>query len=63
MQLGIRRRRDEGQVLPIFVGGLFALILGVAIVVDGGNAMAQQRDTQKPQTLRQRRARPSSPST
>ena len=41
-----RRRREDGQVLVIFAGGLIALILGVAIVVDGGNAMAQQRDTQ-----------------
>jgi hypothetical protein len=40
------RRREGGQILVIFVGGLIALILGVAVVVDGGNAMAQQRDTQ-----------------
>ena len=40
------RRREGGQILVIFVGGLIALFLGVAVVVDGGNAMAQQRDTQ-----------------
>lgn len=40
------RRPRNGQVLVIFVGGLFALLAGVALVVDGGNAMAQQRATQ-----------------
>jgi hypothetical protein len=40
------RERARGQVLVIFVGGLFALIAGTAFVVDGGNAMAQQRATQ-----------------
>jgi len=33
-------------VLAIFVGGILALIGGTAFVVDGGNAMAQQRATQ-----------------
>lgn len=46
MFISTRRRREHGQILVIFVGGLIALILGVAVVVDGGNAMAQQRDTQ-----------------
>ena len=36
----------KGQVLVIFAGGLIALIAGVALVVDGGNALAQQRATQ-----------------
>lgn len=40
------RRRLRGQVLAIFAGGLVALIAGVAFVVDGGNALAQQRATQ-----------------
>ena len=39
-------RGARGQVLVIFVGGLIALLVGVAIVVDGGNAMAEQRTTQ-----------------
>jgi Flp pilus assembly protein TadG len=38
--------RQSGQVLVIFAGGLIALIAGVAFVVDGGNALAQQRGTQ-----------------
>ena len=41
-----RHDGERGQVLAIFVGGLFALILGVAVVIDGGNAMAQQRSSQ-----------------
>jgi hypothetical protein len=40
------RERARGQVLVIFVGGIFALIGGTAFVVDGGNAMAQQRAAQ-----------------
>jgi hypothetical protein len=40
------RQRARGQVLVIFVGGFLALIAGTAFVVDGGNAMAQQRATQ-----------------
>lgn len=40
------RGRARGQVLVMFVGGLLALIAGTAFVVDGGNAMAQQRATQ-----------------
>ena len=37
---------SRGQVLVLFVAGFFAVIAGTAFVVDGGNAMAQQRDTQ-----------------
>jgi hypothetical protein len=40
------RERARGQVLVIFVGGLLAIIAGTAFVIDGGNAMAQQRATQ-----------------
>lgn len=36
----------RGQILVIFVGGFFALIVAVALVVDGGNVFAQQRATQ-----------------
>jgi hypothetical protein len=40
------RPDQRGQVLVLFVGGIIALLLGVALVVDGGNLMAQQRTTQ-----------------
>jgi putative Flp pilus-assembly TadE/G-like protein len=40
------RGRARGQVLVIFAGGIVALIVGIAFVVDGGNALAQQRSTQ-----------------
>jgi Flp pilus assembly protein TadG len=40
------RRGQRGQILVIFAVGLVALLGGVAIVVDGGNALAQQRATQ-----------------
>ena len=39
-------QRAGGQVLVLFVLAFFALIAGTAVVVDGGNVMAQQRDTQ-----------------
>lgn len=43
----IRTKGDErGQVLAIFAGGLLALLIAVGVVIDGGNAMAQQRDAQ-----------------
>jgi hypothetical protein len=38
--------RQRGQVLVMVAGGLLALLAGVAVVVDGGNALAQQRSTQ-----------------
>jgi Flp pilus assembly protein TadG len=41
-----RRRVERGQVLVVFVLGLLAIVAGVAVVVDGGNAFAQQRVTQ-----------------
>ena len=37
---------ERGQVLAIFAAGLLALLVAVGVVIDGGNAMAQQRDTQ-----------------
>ncbi len=40
------KRRQPGQILVIFAVGLIAIIGGVAVVVDGGNALAQQRATQ-----------------
>jgi Flp pilus assembly protein TadG len=40
------RSRQRGQVLVIFTLGLIALIGGVALVIDGGVAFAQQRGTQ-----------------
>src|SRR3954454_7338234 len=43
---GDRRARARGQVLVIFAGGLVAILAGVALIVDGGNALAQQRSTQ-----------------
>jgi hypothetical protein len=39
-------RRPRGQVLVIAVGGMFAVIALVALVVDGGNIWAQQRIVQ-----------------
>jgi Flp pilus assembly protein TadG len=44
--LSPRRDREAGQVLVLFVLGLMAMIAGVAVVVDGGNAFAQQRTSQ-----------------
>lgn len=37
---------EAGQVLALFAGGLLAIIAGVALVVDGGNAYANQRISQ-----------------
>lgn len=41
-----RTSREHGQVLVLFTLGLVALIGGVALVVDGGVAFAQQRAVQ-----------------
>lgn len=41
-----RSSHRGGQILIVFAGGLIALFAGVAFVVDGGNALAQQRATQ-----------------
>jgi uncharacterized membrane protein len=39
-------RRQRGQILPLFALALTALVLGAAVVVDGGYAFAQRRATQ-----------------
>ncbi len=45
--LGSRQgRRQGGQILVLFVLGLVVMIAGVALLVDGGNAYAQQRIAQ-----------------
>jgi len=41
-----RQRRETGQVLVLFLLGLTALLAATALVIDGGNAMAQQRRVQ-----------------
>jgi hypothetical protein len=41
-----RQRREAGQVLVLFLLGLTALLAATALVIDGGNAMAQQRRVQ-----------------
>jgi hypothetical protein len=45
---GIRRRTDRprGQILALFALTLTVLILGVGLVVDGGNALVQRRASQ-----------------
>ena len=40
------RRDERGQVLVIVAGALVALIAMVGLVIDGGYAWGQQRDTQ-----------------
>jgi Flp pilus assembly protein TadG len=40
------RRREHGQIIVLFALGLVALVAGVGLVVDGGNAYAQQRAVQ-----------------
>ena len=40
------RERERGQVLALFVLGFVAIVAGVALVVDGGNAYANQRISQ-----------------
>lgn len=39
-------RRDGGQILVLFALGLVAFVAGVALVIDAGNAYAQQRGVQ-----------------
>lgn len=41
-----RNRRGEGQILVIFALGLIAMLGGVALVIEGGNAYQQQRSVQ-----------------
>lgn len=40
------RRRDAGQALVIMVISMLAVIAGLGLIIDGGNAWAQQRITQ-----------------
>jgi Flp pilus assembly protein TadG len=40
------RDGERGQVLAIFAAALIALLVAVGVVIDGGNAMSQQRDAQ-----------------
>jgi hypothetical protein len=39
-------RRDGGQIIVIMVGGILAMFAMVGLIVDGGNAFANQRATQ-----------------
>jgi len=41
-----RRQRTPGQVIPIFGVALVAIVAMIALVLEGGNAYAQQRVTQ-----------------
>jgi len=41
-----RPRRDHGQIIVIMVGGIIAMFAMVGLIVDGGNAFANQRLTQ-----------------
>jgi hypothetical protein len=43
---GRSRNRESGQALVLVVIGLGVVLAGTAMVVDGGNGMAQQRQTQ-----------------
>lgn len=40
------RTRPHGQILVLFALGLLVMVAGVALIVDGGNAYAQQRSVQ-----------------
>ena len=40
------QRRDRGQILVIFAGGLVTLLLLAALVLDGGNVFLQRREGQ-----------------
>lgn len=40
------RRREHGQVLVLFAGAITAIILVVGLVIDGGYALSQRRDSQ-----------------
>jgi Putative Flp pilus-assembly TadE/G-like len=45
-QDGTSNRRDRGQIIVIMVGGIIAMFTMVGLIVDGGNAFANQRNTQ-----------------
>jgi hypothetical protein len=46
MQATRRRRADSGQIIIVFALALVALLALASLIVDGGNAYAQQRITQ-----------------
>jgi Flp pilus assembly protein TadG len=41
-----RRARQHGQIVVIFVGGIFLLLLIAGLVIDGGTAFLNRRDAQ-----------------
>ena len=41
-----RPPQERGQMIVLLAGGLIAFLVMVALIVDGGNAWAQQRQTQ-----------------
>ena len=43
---GTGSRSRDGQVLVIVAAGMFVLIAMVGLIIDGGNALAQQRRAQ-----------------
>lgn len=43
---GARRNGERGQALVLMVGAMIAVISAVALVIDGGNALAHQRMSQ-----------------
>ena len=47
MQPGDSRRRSErGQILVIMIFGIVTILIATSVIVDGGNAWAQQRSTE-----------------
>ncbi len=47
MQPGDSRRRSErGQILVIMIVGIVTILIATSVIVDGGNAWAQQRSTE-----------------
>lgn len=46
MKTSFRERSESGQVLVIVAVGLLAMVAMVGLVIDGGHAWGQQRDTQ-----------------
>ena len=47
MQPGDSRRRSErGQILVIMIFGIITILIATSVIIDGGNAWAQQRSTE-----------------
>jgi Putative Flp pilus-assembly TadE/G-like len=47
MQPGDSRRRSErGQILVIMIVGIVTILIATSVIIDGGNAWAQQRSTE-----------------